>query len=74
VDILRIIGTLFVLLGHWVMFNKSKKRGLALRILGGLSSLPFSVQQGYIDLVIMGIAFTILDLFEFNKTNGKYSL
>lgn len=69
-DALRILGSLLILVGHWIMFNKNRKIGLSLRIVGGLVALPFSIQQGYIDLVVLGAAFSLIDIKELNRSKG----
>ncbi len=69
-DVLRVVGSLLILLGHWIMFNKNKKIGLSLRLMGGLVALPFSIQQGYIDLVVITIAFSLIDIKELSRSKG----
>lgn len=62
---LRILGSLGVIVGQMALLFYSRKVGLSIMIFCALLSLPYSVKQGYYDIVLLitvGIVINVLGL------------
>jgi len=59
---LRIIGSILLIIGYFILLYGDMKTGCWFRLIGGIIMVPFSIQIKTWDIIVLQAFFSIIDV------------